>query len=213
VPATPNGAGVVVLPDVRGLHAFYRDLAEAFADAGVHAVAIDYFGRTATSDDRTEGSFDWQPHIAASTPKAIAQDVAAAVAHLRARPGGAASAVFTVGFCFGGSASWRQSAEGHDLSGCIGFYGGRPLERAGASIPDMRAPLLMLLAGVDSTPAEDFATFADRVRASGVAVESHTYPGAPHSFFDRSFDEHREACQDAWRRMLDFVAVNAAATG
>jgi carboxymethylenebutenolidase len=31
--------------------------------------------------------------------------------------------VITVGFCFGGSHSWRTSAGDHDLAGCIGFYG------------------------------------------------------------------------------------------
>jgi carboxymethylenebutenolidase len=38
---------VVILPDVRGLHNFYRELALRFADVGMRALAIDYFGRTA----------------------------------------------------------------------------------------------------------------------------------------------------------------------
>src|SRR5213594_2233543 len=42
-----DGAGVVIAPDVRGLHPFYEELAERFAGAGVSAVAFDYFGRTA----------------------------------------------------------------------------------------------------------------------------------------------------------------------
>src|SRR5439155_13236434 len=40
----PGGPGMVVLPDVRGLHAFYQELALRFAEAGVHATAFDYFG-------------------------------------------------------------------------------------------------------------------------------------------------------------------------
>jgi len=31
------------------------------------------------------------------------------------------------------------------------------------------------------------------------------YPGAPHSFFDRTYTEHAEASADAWRRVLDFI--------
>jgi carboxymethylenebutenolidase len=31
------------------------------------------------------------------------------------------------------------------------------------------------------------------------------YPDAPHSFFDKLSGEHREACADAWHRMLAFV--------
>ena len=45
--ADQGGPGIVILPDVRGLHPFYQELARRFAQAGVHATAIDYFGRTA----------------------------------------------------------------------------------------------------------------------------------------------------------------------
>ena len=37
------------------------------------------------------------------------------------------------------------------------------------------------------------------------------YPGAPHSFFDRSFAEHEGACSDAWRRVIGFLEKVGAA--
>src|ERR1019366_724297 len=107
--AKPTGAGMVVMPDVRGLHEFYKELARRFAEAGIDAVAIDYFGRTAGIGDRGEG-FEFMPHVEKTTPEGIRDDVAAAVAHLRSKDGGAVKSVFTVGFCFGGSSSWNQSA-------------------------------------------------------------------------------------------------------
>ena len=45
--AEPSGAAIVILPDVRGLHAYYVELALRFAENGIDAVAIDWFGRTA----------------------------------------------------------------------------------------------------------------------------------------------------------------------
>ena len=45
---SPTGAGMIVIPDVRGLHQYYKELALRFAEAGVDAVAIDFFARTAT---------------------------------------------------------------------------------------------------------------------------------------------------------------------
>src|ERR1700741_4510216 len=39
--------GIVILPDGRGLYTFYVELAERFAQAGYHAIALDYFGRSA----------------------------------------------------------------------------------------------------------------------------------------------------------------------
>ena len=58
--ATPSGPGIVILPDVRGLHPFFEELALRFAEAGVHAIAIDYFSRTAGTGRRPDG-FDHEP--------------------------------------------------------------------------------------------------------------------------------------------------------
>src|SRR3990170_6946275 len=51
-PEEPVRVGVVVLPDVRGLYRFYEELALRFAERGHHAVAIDYFARTAGAGKR-----------------------------------------------------------------------------------------------------------------------------------------------------------------
>jgi carboxymethylenebutenolidase len=200
--AKPTGAGMVVMPDVRGLHHFYKELAQRFAEAGIDAVAIDYFGRTAGIGNRDEG-FEFMPHVEKTTPEGISADVAAAVAYLKSKDGGAVKAAFTVGFCFGGSSSWNQSALTAGLNGCIGFYG-RP-ERTLPFVSKMKAPLLLLIAGADFTPREAFIAFDKQLTEANVAHEMHIYEGAPHSFFDRSFAEWKEACDDAWRRMLQFI--------
>jgi carboxymethylenebutenolidase len=73
----------------------------------------------------------------------------------------------------------------------------------------MRSPLLMLAAGADFTPVEAVEGFAAEARGQGVAVDVHVFPDAPHSFFDRTFGEHREACEQSWQFMLDFVERNS----
>ena len=201
-----TGRGMVILPDVRGLHRFYKDLAVRFAEAGFEAIAFDYFGRTANDPSRDE-SFEYMPHVEKTKPETIAADVRACIEYLMTPDGGNPRAVFTVGFCFGGANSWRQSANNGDrVAGAIGFYGGRPMTRVGPWIAEMRAPLLMLLAGDDkATQPEEFEEFAGKVRERGVEVESHTYAGAPHSFFDRTYEQWKPACDDAWTRILDFT--------
>lgn len=201
--AKPNGAGMVVLPDVRGLHHFYKELAQRFAETGIDSVAIDYFGRTAGMGARDE-SFEYMPHVEKTTPEAIAADTEAAVQYLRSKDGGGAKSLFTVGFCFGGSNSWNQSAFHPELKGCIGFYG-RPA-RSEPFIPKMKAPLLVMVAGADAaTSPEQAMEFKHALEHARVPFEQHVYEGAPHSFFDRAYDQWKEACDDAWRRMLDFV--------
>jgi carboxymethylenebutenolidase len=211
--ATPDergGRGVVVLPDVRGLYRFYEELALRFAERGVAAVAIDYFGRTGGVGKRDE-HFPFMDHVVKTTPKGIQADVAAAVALLRSPAGGSCEAVFTVGFCFGGRHSWLSAAGGHGLAGAVGFYGRPGIGSDGSPGPTQRAgelaaPILALMGGADEgIPADDVAAFEEALEAAGVDHEVVTYEGAPHSFFDRRQEDFAEASDDAWRRVLAFV--------
>jgi carboxymethylenebutenolidase len=207
--AEPTGAGMVIMPDVRGLHSFYKELAQRFAEAGIDAVAIDYFGRTAGDGDRDE-QFEFRPHVEKTTPEGINADVRAAVEFLRSGQMGDVRAVFTVGFCFGGAQSWRQSAGGHGLAGCVGFYG--VPARVRDVIAGMQAPLLLLVAGADFTPQEEFDKFDAELTEAGVEHRRVTYEEAPHSFFDRTYAEHADACDDSWRQMLAFIKEESGAT-
>jgi carboxymethylenebutenolidase len=196
--------GVVVLPDVRGLFRFYEQLAERFADAGHSAIAIDYFGRTAGLGPRGE-DFDYMPHVTQTQPATVAADVHAAVARLRDETG--AGTIVTVGFCFGGAQSFMQGAEDHGLAGVVGFYGSLvregqrwTLDRA----PEITVPVLGLFAGEDKNITPDqVAEFDARL---AVEHEIHTYPNAPHSFFDRRQEQYAEASEDAWNRVLGFIS-------
>jgi carboxymethylenebutenolidase len=201
--------GVVIAPDVRGLHPFYEELAERFASAGVHAIAFDYFGRTAGTSRRGD-DFEFREHVAKTKTTTIQADIASAIGHLR----GATDArrIYVLGFCMGGRQAFFASAEHAELAGVIGFYG-RLSTREGEegtapkdSAPRMRAPVLGLFGGADtSIPATDIDEF-DRA-LTDVRLEHHfvSYPGAPHSFFDRTFAEHQQPSEDAWRRALGFI--------
>jgi carboxymethylenebutenolidase len=208
-PDQPGRTGIVVLPDVRGLYRFYEELALRFAERGYVAIAIDWFGRTAGVGKRGD-DFEYTDHFRQTTQEHIQADIGAAVEWLRSHEGGSARAVVTVGFCFGGRNSWLAAASGHGLAGAVGFYG-NPGMREGSPGPSARAaeiaaPLLALQAGADANiTAEANAEFDAALTDAGVEHEVITYPGAPHSFFDRKQDEFADASEDAWRRTLDFV--------
>jgi len=201
--------GVVVLPDVRGLFRFYEQLAERFADAGHPALAIDYFGRTAGLGPRDE-AFEYMPHVQQTTPETIALDVATALAFLQQETG--IERAVTVGFCFGGSNSFLQAAEGHDgLAGVVGFYGS--LGRRGVidRAADAKVPVLGLFGGDDEhIPQEEIDAFA---AALPVEKEIKVYAGAPHSFFDRRQEQYKDESQDAWERILGFITKLEAPVG
>jgi carboxymethylenebutenolidase len=70
----------------------------------------------------------------------------------------------------------------------------------------MDAPVLALQAGADQNiTAEHNAAFDEALTAAGVEHEVVTYPGAPHSFFDRKQAEFADASEDAWSRTLAFI--------
>jgi carboxymethylenebutenolidase len=207
--ATPDEApraGIVILPDVRGLYRFYEELALRFAERGYAAIAIDYFGRTAGVEKRDD-DFEYMPHVDQTTDEGVQADTRAAVEHLRAL---GVESVFTVGFCFGGRASWVAAASGHGLAGAVGFYGSPTRERGGPSVvqraAQIEAPVLALQAGDDQgITADDNAAFERALGEAGVEHEIVTYAGAPHSFFDRKQEAFADASDDAWRRTLAFV--------
>src|SRR4029077_11647714 len=124
-PDDPNGIGVVILPDVRGLYRFYEELALRFAERGYHALAIDYFGRTAGVAKRGD-DFESPEHVAQTTPEDIQADAPAAVERLRP----STRAIFTVGFCFGGRHSWLPAGAGRRRARGGRRLGGAPRRRA-----------------------------------------------------------------------------------
>src|SRR4051812_71548 len=119
-PASSGDIGVVIAPDIRGLHSFYEELADRFAEAGVHAIAFDYFGRTAGTGERGD-DFPFRDHVPQTKPETIQQDVAASIEQLKKTTG--AKRVFVLGFCMGGRVAFNASADQPGLSGVVGFYG------------------------------------------------------------------------------------------
>jgi carboxymethylenebutenolidase len=213
--AHPTGAGMVVIPDVRGLHPYYCELALRFAEVGVDAVALDFFARTAGLGDRADG-FDYMPHVAQTTAATLQADIAAAAAHLRAPAGGQVRALFAVGFCFGGALAFLQAASGLGYAGVIGFYGWpmglprwpdkpKPID----SVARYHCPVLGIYGGADpGIPPSAIAEFDQALARAGVPHESVTYAGAPHSFFDRKQTEFATDSADAWRRVQAFVRAH-----
>jgi len=218
---SPSPVGVVIIPDVRGLYRFYSELAERFAQAGHAAIAFDPFGRTAGVGERGE-DFEYMPHVKQTTVGQLQADVAACTAALRERAG--VRHTVLVGFCFGGAQAFHASTrEDIGLDAVVGFYGrvkDNPESPMAGVIPsaldhvdDMRLPILGLFGGDDAgIPVEDVEEFDQALDGSGPEHEIVIYPGAPHSFFDRKYDEFADACTDAWRRVLDFVSGVGART-
>ena len=210
-----SGAGIVIIPDVRGLHPYYEELARRFAEAGVHAVAIDLYSRSAGTGKRGP-DFEYEPHVAKLDAASLGADVGAAADFLRSPEGGEPDRLYAVGFCIGGRISLLQAGSGLDLSGVIGLYpwpvgphrSGLPAPADEA--PRFGCPVLTLYGGADDgIPPEARDGFERALSAAGVEHRSITYDGAPHSFFDRKATDYADDSAAAWREMLSFMGIAA----
>lgn len=213
-PAGPATAQVLIYPDVRGLHGFYKDLAVRFASVGVRALAIDYFGRTAGLTARDD-SFEFRSHVQQLQAETLFADVTAALAHLRSGPG-ARRATFVLGFCMGGSLALISGTRDFGFAGVIAFYAGLSRDFGMGTVLDLAAgsksPVLGLFGGADpGIPPEQVAALDTQLDRAGVPHSIVSYAGAPHSFFDRRAVDFAADSADAWQRVLAFITAQTGA--
>lgn len=208
-PDTPSGAGIVIIPDVRGLHPYYEELVLRFAEAGVHAIALDPYARTAGTGKR-DADFEYEPHVLQLDAETVNDDVAAAAAQVR----GSAERLYTIGFCLGGRISLLQAATGLGLAGVIGLYpwpagphrSGLPAPADEA--PRFACPVLAIYGGADAgIPAEQRDEFDRALESASVEHRTVVYEDAPHSFFDRKAADYADVSGAAWDEILRFVGV------
>jgi carboxymethylenebutenolidase len=209
----PTGIGMLVLPDVRGLFPYYEELALRFAEHGVDALAIDYYGRTA-GPARRDAAFDASPHTKRCTWEGLRADALAGAEAIRAS--GRVRSLYSIGFCFGGRISFLLSSVPElDMAGVVGFYGWpvggfgsagpAPIELA----PRMTARVLGLFGGADPRiSAADVARFEEALERASVGHRIVSYPDAPHSFFDRKAADFADASAQAWSEVLTFIGVH-----
>lgn len=210
-PAQASMAQIVICPDVRGLHQFYKELAHRFAEVGITALAIDYFGRTAGLTARND-EFDFMPHVQQMQFPSFLADVRAALAHL-----GNGKPTFITGFCLGGGLALLSSTQDLGLTGAIGFYAGLSRQFPGApgtaldESVKVHNPFLGLFGGADKgIPVEMVHKLDENLDKAAIEHQIVIYEGAPHSFFDKRSAEYAEASADAWSKMLAFIKQHSA---
>ncbi|WP_316527862.1 dienelactone hydrolase family protein [Kitasatospora brasiliensis] len=212
-PEVATGAGVLVLPDNKGLSPFYRQTAVRLAEQGHPALVLDYYGRTAgAAPESRPAEFgelpNLLPHLLALTPAGLDADITAALDRLRAV---GPAEVVALGFCFGGRQAFRAAAPRFGLAGAVGYYG-YPDVINGAPGPtqlaaELTAPILAFWGGADEhIPAATVEAFDAALTSSGCPHSFVRYPDAPHNFFELSAAEHARAARDSWHRLLGFLA-------
>jgi carboxymethylenebutenolidase len=81
-------------------------------------------------------------------------------------------------------------------------------------VEQMEAPVLALWGGADQgITLEMTKAFDDALARAGIDHRSISYPGAPHSFFDRKAADFAEASAAAWSETLSFIRAHSPKLG
>ncbi len=200
VPASGAGPGVVVIQEWWGLVPHIKDVADRFAAAGFVALAPDlYHGDVARSPDEA-GKLMMALNI-----EQAEKDLRGAVQYLLNHEAAEGERVGTVGFCMGGVLSLFAASKNEQVGACVVFYGIHP--KVEPDFENLRAPVLGLYAERDQfVPPEAVRALEEEMRRHGKSIETHTYPGTDHAFFNDTRPEvyDAEAAADAWRRTIEF---------
>jgi carboxymethylenebutenolidase len=124
------------------------------------------------------------------------------------------------GFCWGGRMTWLYSAHNPKVKAGIAWYGrlvGDSSERTPRHPVDIAAtltiPVLGLYGAADTGIPQDTIERMRKALAGGKSgSEIVVYPGAQHGFHaDYRPSYQKEAAEDGWKRMLDWMRRHGAA--
>ena len=200
-PEAGSGPGVVVIQEWWGLVPHITEVADRFAREGFVALAPDlYHGEVARSPDEA-GKMMMALNI-----EQTEKDLRGAVQYLLDDDAATGESVGTVGFCMGGALSLYAATKNEQVGACVVFYGIHP--KVKPDFEALRAPVLGLFAEKDNFVTPDVVrALEDTMRGHGKSIETHTYPGTDHAFFNDTRPEvyDPEAAADAWRRTTEFL--------
>ena len=181
-------AGVVVMiQEIFGVNRTMRELSDWVAGMGYVGVSPDLFWRQqpGVQLDPDAGQGEWDRAFALMNgldqDKAI-EDLKATVAHARGMQGSNGK-VATMGFCLGGRLAYMMATRS-DADCNISYYG-VGLEGLLGEAGNIRAPLLLHVAGKDKfVPPEAQAKILEGLKGHP-QVACHVYPWADHAFSRR----------------------------
>ena len=208
---------VLVLPEVFGVNAWVRSVVDRFAAAGVSALAMPLFARTAPELDLSYGEMqlvEGRGHKSATTAAGLLADGAAAISWMRRQLNDPQAQITVVGFCFGGHAALLMATL-PEVDRTFDFYGagvvqGRPGGGAPTldGLPQVKGELTCLFGLADPLiPKADrdaIETALKQADPTGQRFRCVSFPGADHGFMCEARAAYQpEAAAHGWRLLLE----------
>jgi carboxymethylenebutenolidase len=195
---------VIVIHEIFGLTDWIRGVADQLAEDGFIAVAPDLLSGKGPNGGGTEELGDAATKVIRTlTPEEVVSKLNAVREHgikLPASNGKSAS----IGFCWGGSASFNYAVAQPALNAAVVYYGGSPSDAS--AYAKIKAPVLGLYGGNDARVNATIPTAQENMK--GKVYEAHTFDGAGHGFLRQqsgASGANMKATEQAWPLTLEFL--------
>lgn len=196
---------IILIHEWWGLNDQIKGLAEAFAEKGYVAFAVDLY-RGESTDEPLKAH---ELMRALSEGRALA-DLEAITTYLRYHPQVDGKKIGVIGWSMGGGFALKLAlADPPHIKALALYYG--ELVTDEKELSKLQAPLLGIFGAEDhGIPPDAVNEFEFRLLQLGKRVTLHIYRHAGHGFANpQNRDGYRpEAAEDAWRKTLEFFRAN-----
>jgi carboxymethylenebutenolidase len=215
-PERPDKAPVVlVIHEIFGLSDWIRGVADQLAKDGFIAVAPDLLSGMApkgggTDEVGEQGAVQLIRTLTAQEAVTRLNAVRAYAIKLPAANGKSAS----IGFCWGGSASFNYAVAQPDLNAAVVYYGTSPSDAA--AYQSIKAPVLGLYGGSDNRVTSTVPTAETEMKKLTKTYEPHIFEGAGHGFLRQQMGNdgaNMKATSQSWPLTVDFIRKNVTVQG
>ena len=201
---------VIVIHENRGLNDWARQFADELGEKGFLVIAPDLISNTVEGVEKTtdfENSDRAREAIYALDRDQVTADLNSAFQYIRDDKASTGE-VSVIGFCWGGSQTFRYSTNNKLIKEALVFYGTAPKDST--VYKNIQAPVYGFYGGNDNrvnSTLEDTERF---MTANDKTFESVIYEGAGHAFMRRgsqfdSDEANKKAHDQAWKKLLEIL--------
>ena len=208
-PERKDKAGVViVIHEIYGLTDWIRGVADQLARDGFIAVAPDLIsgrGPGGGGTDSVSSSDDVAKLVRGLSADEVVSRLDAVRTWAVTLPA-ANGRLATLGFCWGGAASFNYATSQAGLDAAVVYYGSSPAEPA--RLAAIKAPILGLYGGDDARVNVTIEPAAAEMKKHGKVYETHIYEGAGHGFLRQQAGRegaNMAATRQAWPATIQFL--------
>ena len=201
---------VILIHENRGLNDWARLFADKLAEKGYLVIAPDLISNTQEGKRRTtdfENPDAARDAIYALDPDQVTADLDAAFKYIE-NDASSTGAVAVVGFCWGGSQTFRYATNNQNITSAHVFYGTAPDDAD--ALAKIKAPVYGYYGGDDNRVNATIEQTEKYMKAANNPFEFEIYEGAGHAFMRSGHqpdggEANKKAHDAAWKRLLELL--------